>query len=119
MPFSCNVEKCVRGGGRKTPPPSTNRVKNTKNCLLGREELKAKINLLEKEKRNAIKRVGYWQNKFASEGVQLDKSDDEDLQTIFDTIDKSKVPEGFELLIAQQKQALVAKGSSGWRWHPK
>ena len=94
-------------------------IKNTKNCLLGREELKTKIDLLEKEKRNAIKRVGYWQNKFASEGVQLEKSDDEDLQTIFDTIDKSKVPEGFELLIAQQKQALVAKESSGRRWHPK
>lgn len=94
-------------------------IKSTKNCLLGREELQTKIALLEKEKRNAIKRVGYWKDKFASESVRLERGDDEDLQTIFGTLDKSKVPEGFELLIAQQKKALIAKGPSGRRWHPK
>ena len=26
-PVSCNVEKCVGGGGKKGPPPGTNRVK--------------------------------------------------------------------------------------------
>ncbi len=94
-------------------------IKSTKNCLLGRDELQTKIALLEKEKRNANKRVGYWKDKFASESVQLERSDDEDLQTIFDTVDRSKAPEGFALLISQQKKALVAKGPSGRRWHPK
>ena len=49
----------------------------------------------------------------------MDNDDHDDLKIMFEKMDKCKVPDGFELLIAQQRKALTANGPSGRRWHPK
>ncbi len=94
-------------------------IKDTKNCLLGRKELADKISILEKEKRNAVKRVEYWKDKFTTDSIHMDNYDHDDLKVMFEKMDKCQVPDGFELLIAQQRKALTANGPSGRRWHPK
>ena len=94
-------------------------LKRTKNCLLGREDLEAKLKIFNAEKSCAKKRIKYWQDRFNNENIQVDIKDDEDLRSMFGAVDEAKVPEGFELLLSQQRKALAAKGSSGRRWHPK
>eukprot|EP00112_Aurelia_sp_Birch-Aquarium-sp1_P019343 Seg4764.2 transcript_id=Seg4764.2/GoldUCD/mRNA.D3Y31 product="hypothetical protein" protein_id=Seg4764.2/GoldUCD/D3Y31 len=94
-------------------------LKRTKNCLFGREDLEAKLKIINAEKSCAEKRVRYWQERFRNENIQVDMEDDQDLRSMFGAVDEAKVPEGFELLLSQQRKALTAKGSSGRRWHPK
>ena len=94
-------------------------IKITKNCLLGREELSLKLKIIEKEKRNAVKRERYWKNKFHNGSILLDQDDCEDVSKMFESVDAATVPPGMQLLMAQQRKNLSVKGPSGRRWHPQ
>ena len=94
-------------------------IQKTKNTLLGKDDLALKMKILQNEKKNACKKAQYWQDKFEAENYLLDEEDDTDLRSMFSAIDESQIPEGFQLLMSQQKRALAVKGPSGRRWHPK
>ncbi len=94
-------------------------LKKTKNILLGKNDVKLKTKILKNDRKNACKKAQYWQEKFNAENICIDKEDHSDLCSMFSAVDETKVPEGFELLMSQQKKSLTVKGSSGRRWHPK
>ena len=62
----------------------------TKNCLLSDEDKIEKINIVLKEKRNAIQREKYWRQKFQDECFPVTKEDHEDFETLLGNVDKKK-----------------------------
>lgn len=94
-------------------------IMKTKNCLLSDEDKIEKINIVLKEKRNAIQREKYWRQKFQDECFPVTKEDHEDFETLLGNVDKKKVKGEMALLLDQQVMALKSKSAKGHRWHPK
>jgi len=91
----------------------------TKNCLLSDEDKKAKINLVLKEKRNAIQREKYWKQKFDEECFSVTHEDHKDFETLLGAVDNTEIKGEMALILDQQVMALKAKSGKGHRWHPK
>ena len=60
----------------------------------------------------------YWRTKFASEALEMDDDDHNDLCNLFEGVAES-VPDDFKFMWEQQRRILATQTKQGYRWHPK
>ena len=76
---------------------------------LSKEELKVALQSKKCARLNAQQREHHWQEKCASEAVQLEDDDHGDLVAMLTTVPKERVPEDMLCLREQQKKPSVQK----------
>lgn len=93
--------------------------KRKRESLMTREELLEKLQEEKRLKRNALRRENYLREKVNVEMVEFDDEDNNDFVSMFKSVNKESVPEDLHLFWEEQEKALLAKGRTGHRWHPK
>ena len=71
-----------------------------------------------KKRKNVEEREHFWKNKFNSEAIELDESDEDDVNKIFKKVEKNNVSADMICLWEQQKMVLQTNSLGGYRWHP-
>lgn len=126
----CTVCKTVcKNWGKYLSSPTTQTDDNNKDTQIGkkrkreslmtREELLEKLQEEKRLKRNALRRENYLREKVNVEMVEFDDEDNNDFVSMFKSVNKESVPEDLHLFWEEQRKALLAKGRTGHRWHPK
>lgn len=94
-------------------------IRFTKNSVLSKQELCLKLDMVTREKRNAVRREEYWKVKFQEECMEVDREDHQDFTAMLNEINPEKVNDDMRLLLQQQEKALRTQSKTGPRWHPK
>lgn len=93
--------------------------KRKRESLMTREELLEKLQEEKRLKRNALRREQYLREKVNVEMLEFNDEDNDDFVTMFKGVKKESIPEDLHLFWEEQEKALMAKGRTGYRWHPK
>lgn len=102
-----------RGNNTSMISLTTNHRYLTKDQLICK--LKTEINT----RKCAETREHYWKRKFEMQQIDMDGKDNNDLETIFNSVDSDNVPPDMKYIWEQQLRINHCKYKKAYRWHPK
>ena len=125
--LSTHGENCRNCGRLKSVNSQNQRDRSKRESIkcqrnkrfLSREELLEEIREEQQKGRNAELRANYWQEKFNSEAIEVDKEDHADLISMFKDSSKEDVFDEMACLWEQQSNILQTMSKNGHRWHSK